>query len=107
MNAHESENYLAISRSSSVSKSVEIFWTENAEIYRAKNYQWVANLNKFVGRDMVPYPIHETGRDVLFTTVNDMTIVNIVNNNLQTLRESKKMCWKIIDLFSLLNLKTI
>jgi len=29
---------------------------------------------------MVPYPIHETGRDVLFTTANDMTIVNIVNN---------------------------
>ena len=31
MNARESENYLAISRSSSASKSVEIFW---AEIYR-------------------------------------------------------------------------
>ena len=30
MNARESENYLAISRSSSASKSVEIFW---AEIY--------------------------------------------------------------------------
>jgi hypothetical protein len=35
MNAHESENYLAISRSSSASKSVEIFW---AEIY------WVTNM---------------------------------------------------------------
>jgi len=31
MNARESENYLVISRSSSASKSVEIFW---AEIYR-------------------------------------------------------------------------
>ena len=30
MNARESENYLAISRSSSASKSVEMFW---AEIY--------------------------------------------------------------------------
>jgi hypothetical protein len=30
MNARTSENYLAISRSSSASKSVEIFW---AEIY--------------------------------------------------------------------------
>jgi uncharacterized membrane protein len=30
MNARESENYLAISRSSSASKNVEIFW---AEIY--------------------------------------------------------------------------
>jgi hypothetical protein len=33
MNAGESENYLAISRSSSASKSVEIFW---AEIYRGR-----------------------------------------------------------------------
>ena len=33
MNARESENYLAISRSSRVSKSVEIFW---AEIYRGR-----------------------------------------------------------------------
>jgi hypothetical protein len=33
MNARESENYLAISHSSSASKSVEIFW---AEIYRGR-----------------------------------------------------------------------
>jgi hypothetical protein len=33
MNARESENYLAISRSSSTSKRVEIFW---AEIYRGR-----------------------------------------------------------------------
>ena len=33
MNARESENSLAISRSSSASKSVEIFW---AEIYRGR-----------------------------------------------------------------------
>jgi hypothetical protein len=33
MNAHESENDLTISRSSSASKSVEIFW---AEIYRGR-----------------------------------------------------------------------
>jgi hypothetical protein len=33
MNARESENYLAISRSSSASKSVETFW---AEIYRGR-----------------------------------------------------------------------
>jgi hypothetical protein len=33
MNARKSENYLAISRSSSASKSVEIFW---AEIYRGR-----------------------------------------------------------------------
>jgi hypothetical protein len=35
MNAHESENYLASSRSSSASKSVEIFW---AEIYRGRRF---------------------------------------------------------------------
>ena len=33
MNARESENYLAISRSFSTSKSVEIFW---AETYRER-----------------------------------------------------------------------
>jgi hypothetical protein len=33
MNARDSENYLEISRSSSASKSVEIFW---AEIYRGQ-----------------------------------------------------------------------
>jgi hypothetical protein len=33
MNVRESENYLAISRSSSASKSVEIFW---AEIYQGR-----------------------------------------------------------------------
>jgi hypothetical protein len=33
MNARESENYLAVSRSSSASKSVEIVW---AEIYRGR-----------------------------------------------------------------------
>jgi hypothetical protein len=33
MNARKSENYLAISRSSSASKSVEIFW---AKIYRGQ-----------------------------------------------------------------------
>ena len=33
MNARASENYLAILRSSSASKSVEIFW---AEIYRGR-----------------------------------------------------------------------
>ena len=35
MNAGESENYLAISRSSSASKRVKIFW---AEIYRGRHF---------------------------------------------------------------------
>jgi hypothetical protein len=45
MNARESENYLAISRSSSALKSVEIFW---AEIY------WGQNIVSF-NRTVVPY----------------------------------------------------
>jgi hypothetical protein len=46
MNAHESENDLAISRSSSASKSVEIFW---AEIHRGR---------LFLGPNLVfPYEI--------------------------------------------------
>jgi hypothetical protein len=56
MNARASENYLAISRSSSASKSVEIFW---AEIYWGRlflgpnlvSFNWV-----FIGV-IVPYEI--------------------------------------------------
>jgi hypothetical protein len=52
MNARESENYLAISRSSSASKSVEIFW---AEIYRERLFLG-PNLVSF-NRAVVPYDI--------------------------------------------------
>jgi hypothetical protein len=52
MNARESENYLAISRSSSASKSVEIFW---AEIYRERLFLG-PNLVSF-NRTVVPYEI--------------------------------------------------
>ena len=52
MNAHESENYLAISRSSSASKSVEIFW---AEIYRGRLFLG-PNLVSFI-RTVVPCEI--------------------------------------------------
>ena len=52
MNAGESENYLAISRSSSASKSVEIFW---AEIYRGRHFLG-PNLVSF-NRIVVPYEI--------------------------------------------------
>jgi hypothetical protein len=52
MNARESENYLAISRSSSASKSVEIFW---AEIYRERPFLG-PNLVSF-NRTVVPYEI--------------------------------------------------
>ena len=52
MNAHESENYLAISRSSSASKRVEIFW---AEIYWGRLFLG-PNLVSF-NRAVVPYEI--------------------------------------------------
>ena len=52
MNARESENYPAISRSSSVSKSVEIFW---AEIYWRQVFIG-PNLVSF-NRTVVPYEI--------------------------------------------------
>ena len=52
MNARESENYLAISRSSSASKSVEIFW---AEIYWERLFLW-PNLVSF-NRTVLPYEI--------------------------------------------------
>ena len=52
MNARESENYLVISRSSSASKSVEIFW---AEIYWGRLFLG-PNLVSF-NRAVVPYEI--------------------------------------------------
>jgi hypothetical protein len=52
MNACESENFLTISRSSSASKSVQIFW---AEIYRGRHFLG-PNLVSF-NRIVVPYEI--------------------------------------------------
>ena len=52
MNARESENYMEISRSSSASKSVEIFW---AEVYRERLF-WGPNLVSF-NRAVLPYEI--------------------------------------------------
>ena len=50
MNARKSENYLAISHSSSASKSVKIFW---AEIYRGRLFFRAESFN----RTVVPYEI--------------------------------------------------
>jgi hypothetical protein len=58
MNARESENYLAISRSSSASKSVKIFWAESSLIqyvrravreifYDEKHENWNPNFITF------------------------------------------------------------
>jgi hypothetical protein len=52
MNTRASEHYLAISRSSSASKSVEIFWTE---IYWGRHFLG-QNLVSF-NRAVVPYEI--------------------------------------------------
>ena len=51
MNDRASENYLAISRSSSASKSVEIFW---AEIYRGRLF---FRAESSLNRTVVPYEI--------------------------------------------------
>ena len=51
MNARESENYLAISRSSSASKSVETFWAEIGD-----NFFLGPNVVTF-NRTVVPYKI--------------------------------------------------
>jgi hypothetical protein len=59
MNACESENYLAISRSSSASKSVEIFW---AEIYRGRLFLG-PNLVSF-NRTVVHYRISKVNFSV-------------------------------------------
>jgi hypothetical protein len=54
MNARESENYLAISRSSSASKSVEMFW---AEIYRGRLFLGPNLVSVSFNRNVVPYEI--------------------------------------------------
>ena len=59
MNARASENYLAISRSSSASKSVEIFWAEiywGRLIFRAESSLIQSSCRSFIGV-IVPYEI--------------------------------------------------
>jgi hypothetical protein len=59
MNACASENYLLISRSSSASKSVEIFWTEiywRRLIFRAESILIQSSCRSFIGV-IVPYEI--------------------------------------------------
>ena len=54
MNARASENYLAISRSSSASKSVEIYW--GRLIFRAESSLIQSSCRSFIGV-IVPYEI--------------------------------------------------
>ena len=54
MNARASENYLAISRSSSASKSVEIFW--GRLFFRAESSLIQSSCRSFIGV-IVPYEI--------------------------------------------------
>ena len=59
MNARASENYLAISRSSSTSKSVEIFWAEiywGRLFFMAESSLIQSSCHSFI-RDIVPYEI--------------------------------------------------
>jgi hypothetical protein len=50
MNARKSENYLAISRSSSASKSVEIFWADifRGQLFLGPNLVSIANSGQFL-----------------------------------------------------------
>ena len=59
MNARASENYLAISRSSSASKSVEIFWAEiywGRLIFRAESSLIQSSCRSYIGV-IIPYEI--------------------------------------------------
>jgi hypothetical protein len=59
MNARASENYLAISRSSSASKSVEILWAEiywGRPLFRAESNLIQSSCRSFI-RVIVPYEI--------------------------------------------------
>ena len=59
MNARESENYLAISRSFSASKSVKIFWAEiywGQLFFRAESNLIQSSCRSFI-RVIVPYEI--------------------------------------------------
>ena len=69
MNARESENYLSISRSSSASKSVEIFW---AEIYRGRLFLG-PNLVSFNRAVVVPYEISKVNFRVETTILVSMS----------------------------------
>jgi hypothetical protein len=53
MNARASENYLAISRSSSASKSVEIFWAEIywGRLFFRENYQTQLKITIIMGKN--------------------------------------------------------
>jgi hypothetical protein len=75
MNARASENYLAISRSSSASKSVEIFW---AEIYggqlicRADSSLIQSSCRSFIGV-IAPYEISKVNFRVETTILVSMS----------------------------------
>ena len=56
MNARASENYLAISRSSSASKSVENFWADGRLFFRAESSLIQSSCRSFIGV-IVPYEI--------------------------------------------------
>ena len=75
MNARASENYLAISRSSSASKSVEIFWAEiywGRLFFRAESnlIQW--SCRSFI-RVIVPYEISKVNFRVETTFLVSMS----------------------------------
>jgi hypothetical protein len=68
MNARKSENYLAISRSSSASKSVEIFW---AKIYRGQLFiRAESNFDRKLWTVFVSATEHGSSAGCKFSKVN-------------------------------------
>ena len=65
MNARASENYLSISRSSSASKSVKIFWAEiywGRLFFRAESSLVQSSCRSFI-RVIVPYEISKVNKN--------------------------------------------
>ena len=75
MNARSSENFLAISRSSSASKSVEIFWAEinwGRLFFRAESSLIQSSCCSFIGV-IVPYEISKVNFHVETTNFVSMS----------------------------------
>ena len=103
MNARASENYLAISRSSSASKSVEIFWAEiywGRLFFRAESSLIQSSCRSFI-RVIVPYERgYETSGSPLLFMLRRSSLVECVSvlpgnrclQNVEILRQYVQPC---------------
>jgi hypothetical protein len=92
MNARASENYLAISRSSSASKSIEIFWAEiywGRLFFRAESSLIQSSCRSFIGV-IVPYEISK----VNFRVETKILLTNMLFYMAEhTIEEKKIRCF--------------